>query len=66
MMHIRFDGRSIDLGDRDIAITAAMTDAEIKQRVAGHLDIGLDRMAAYVIDRGPKGDIVIRPEAVYG
>lgn len=38
----------------------------VKERVARHLNVNSDRLSAYVIDRRPTGDLIIRPEAVYG
>ncbi|NJM41122.1 MAG: hypothetical protein HC853_10265 [Anaerolineae bacterium] len=66
MIHIRYEGRSYDYTDAQIVITAQMTDAEIKQRVAQALDVAVARVEAYVIDRGPNGDVIVRPQAVYG
>jgi hypothetical protein len=43
-----------------------MSDVEIKQRLAQHFDVSLGSFAAYVVDRGPNGDLIVRPEAVYG
>jgi hypothetical protein len=43
-----------------------MTDAQIKQQLARHFDVAVGDFAPYVVDRGPNGDLIIRPEAVYG
>lgn len=68
MVHVRFEGRSLDFTEAqiDIAAVAHMTDVEIRQRVAQALDVAVERVARYVIDRGPDGDVIVRPEAVYG
>ena len=67
MVHVRFEGRSLDLDDRQLPVTPVMTDDEMKQRVARRLDISPDRLRAYVVDRTPKtGAVIVRPEAVYG
>jgi len=66
MVHIRFEGRSFDFNQTQLNIVASMTDADIKQRVAQALDVAVDRITPYVVDRGPDGDVIVRPEAVYG
>ena len=66
MVHVRFEGRSLDYSEAVIGIHASMSDEQIKNRVAQHLDVALNKVALYVIDRSPSGDLIIRPEAVYG
>jgi hypothetical protein len=66
MVHVRFEGRSSDFNPRELGVTRTSSDADIKARVARHFDIGLDRVRSYVVDRRPSGDIIVRPEAVYG
>ncbi len=66
MVHIRFEGKSFDVTEQQLGMTAGMSDALVMERVAQHLDVGAGRFTTYVVDRRPSGDIVIRPEAVYG
>ncbi len=66
MVHIRFEGRSVDVPKTQLGIAAGMNDVVVKERVASFLDVNSDRLSAYVIDRRPSGDLIIRPEAVYG
>ncbi len=66
MVHVRFNGRSLDVAERDLELTAGMGDAEIKERLARRLDVRPDRLKSYVIDRTANGNLVVRPEAVYG
>jgi hypothetical protein len=66
MVHIRFEGRSYDMQEGQISLNASMNDGAIKQRLAQHFDVSLNRFETYVIDRRPSGDLIIRPEAVYG
>jgi hypothetical protein len=68
MIHVRFEGRSIDLDERTLNISTTVTigDAELKHRLAGYLDVAISRFDYHVVDRRPNGDLVIRPEAVYG
>ncbi len=66
MVHIRFEGRSLDLTENQLGITAGMNDVAVKERISQHLDVQANRLSAYVVDRRPSGDLIIRPEAVYG
>ncbi|MBE9049374.1 hypothetical protein IQ243_02960 [Nostocales cyanobacterium LEGE 11386] len=66
MVHIRFEGRSVDVTETQLGIASGMNDVAVKEQVARHLDVKSDRLSAYVIDRRPSGDLIIRPEAVYG
>jgi hypothetical protein len=66
MVHIRFEGRSLDVTEAQLQLTNGMSDRSVKEQVCRHLDISSDRLTAYVIDRRPSGDLIIRPEAVYG
>ena len=66
MVHVRFEGRSYDIAQTQLGVTAGMNDSAIKERLAQHFDIGRDRFQSYVVDRRPSGDLIIRPEAVYG
>ncbi len=66
MVHVRFEGRSYDLKEAQVRIETGMTDEQIKQHLAEHFDVAVDRLHLYVIDRGPGGDLIVRPEAVYG
>ena len=66
MVHIRFEGRSLDIAENQLGITTGMNDVAVKERVSQHLDVQVNRLSAYVVDRRPSGDLIIRPEAVYG
>jgi len=66
MVHVRFEGRSYDLTERQLGVTTAMNDTAIKERLAKHFDVKGDRLKFYVVDRRPSGDLIVRPEAVYG
>ena len=43
-----------------------MSDKAIQERLANHFDVKGDRSESYVLDRRPSGDLIVRPEAVYG
>jgi hypothetical protein len=66
MVHIRFEGRSVDITETQLGISPQMNDLVVKQQIARHLDVNSDRLSDYVIDRRPSGDLILRPEAVYG
>ncbi|MGB3402652.1 MAG: hypothetical protein WBA77_08165 [Microcoleaceae cyanobacterium] len=66
MVHIRFEGRSYDIDENQLGITTQMNDNTVKQRVANFLEVRQNRLQMYIIDRPQSGDLIIRPEAVYG
>lgn len=66
MIHIRFEGRSLDITETQLGISAGMNDGAVKERVSRHLDVNINCLSAYIVDRRPSGDLIIRPEAVYG
>lgn len=66
MVHIRYEGRSRDLSEAQLRIEAGMSDRDIKRQVARHFDHDPKHLEFYVVDRTPNGDLVVRPEAVYG
>jgi hypothetical protein len=66
MVHIRFEGRSYDVAENQLGIAAEMSDRVIKERLAQHFDVKGDRFESYVLDRRPSGDLIVRPEAIYG
>lgn len=66
MVHIRFEGRSYDILETQLGVATGMSDSAVKERVAQHFDLSHDRLASYIVDRRPSGDLIIRPEAVYG
>lgn len=66
MVHIRFEGRSYDVTESQLGVTAGMNDSTIKERLAQHFDVNRNCFDSYVLDRRPSGDLIVRPEAVYG
>jgi len=66
MVHVRFEGRSYDLPENQLNIEPQMNDSQIKERLAQHFDVAQHRLGSYVVDRPSSGDLIIRPEAVYG
>jgi hypothetical protein len=66
MVHVRYEGRSYDVDEGALRLAVRVSDREIKRRLAVHLDVRGDAFDRYVVDRRPSGDVVVRPEAVYG
>ena len=66
MVHVRFDGRSYDIQERELELKTGLSEREIKQRVARHLDVDVTRLADHVVDWIGNGNLIVRPEAVYG
>lgn len=66
MVHIRFEGRSYDIKISELGLEQSMNDNAIKQRLAQYLDVAINCFEYYIIDRRPNGDLIVRPEAVYG
>jgi hypothetical protein len=66
VVHIRFDGRSLDLPQGDLDVGAASSDNEIKRALARYLEVPEAKLRDYVIDRHDTGNMTVRPEAVFG
>jgi hypothetical protein len=66
VVHIRFEGRSLDIPQGDLDVGPASSDAEVKRALARHLDVVEARFRDYVIDRHDTGNLTVRPEAVFG
>ena len=66
MMHVRFEGRSLDLDVQALGLPESCSDAELKRHLACHLDVRPERLEDYIVDHRPGGTVVVRPEAVYG
>lgn len=66
MIHIRVDGRSFDLPADRLGLAEGGSDDQIKQRIAGFLEIPFNRLSDTVIDRHANGNITVRPQAVFG
>jgi hypothetical protein len=66
VIHIRFDGRSLDIFQGDLDVGAASSDNEIKRALARHMEVPEAKLRDYVIDRHDTGNMTVRPEAVFG
>lgn len=66
LLHIRFDGRSLDIPLNDLDVGPASADSDVKRAVAGYLDVPVEKFRHYVVDRHDTGNLTVRPEAVFG
>jgi hypothetical protein len=66
VVHIRFEGRSLDIPQGDLDVGPASSDNEIKRALAGYLEVPEAKLRDYVIDRHDTGNLTVRPEAVFG
>ena len=66
VVHIRFEGRSLDVPQSDLDVGAASSDNEIKRALARHLETHESSLRDYVVDRHDTGNMTVRPEAVFG
>jgi hypothetical protein len=66
MVHVRFEGRSHDLTERELEFRPNMSETAIKERLARHFGVPAERFTYYVVDRTTEGNVIVRPEAVYG
>ncbi|HEV7301676.1 MAG TPA: hypothetical protein VGN72_20225 [Tepidisphaeraceae bacterium] len=66
VLHARYGGRSFDVPLQALDLTGASPDREVKQRLAGYLEVNPRQLDAYVVDRHTNGNLTLRPEAVFG
>jgi hypothetical protein len=66
VVHIRFEGRSMDIPLAELDLGPLSADADIKRAVARHLEISDLKLRDYVVDRHETGNLTVRPEAVFG
>jgi hypothetical protein len=66
VLHVRFDGRSLDIPLNDLDVGPDSGDREIKHALAGNLDVPEGKLRDYVVDRHETGNLTVRPEAVFG
>jgi hypothetical protein len=66
VLHVRFDGRSLDIPLEDLDLGPRSDDREIKRALARHLDVPAAKLSDYTVDRHATGNLTVRPEAVFG
>jgi hypothetical protein len=65
-VHIRFEGRSLDVPQSDLDVGGASSDNDVKRALARYLNVPEAKLRDYVIDRHDTGNMTVRPEAVFG
>ena len=66
VVHVRFEGRSLDVPQADLDVGAASSDNDVKRALARYLEVPEAKLRDYVIDRHETGNLTVRPEAVFG
>jgi len=65
-VHVRYEGRSLDITFDDLDVGELSTDAEIRRNVANFLEVPTQKLANFSIDKSEDGDVTLRPQAVFG
>ena len=66
LLHVRFDGRSLDLPLGDLHVGLRSEDDAIKSALARYLEVSEATLTDYTVDRHETGNLTVRPEAVFG
>jgi hypothetical protein len=66
VVHVRFDGRSLDVPLALLGVGERPGDAELLRAVARHLEVAEEQLSYHVVDRHQTGNLTVRPEAVFG
>jgi hypothetical protein len=66
VLHVRFDGRSLDLPLGELNVGLRSDDREVKRALSRHLDVSEAALHDYTVDRHSTGNLTVRPEAVFG
>ena len=66
MLHIRFEGRSLDVPLSDLDVGQLSSDDQIRHALAVYLDVPVQKFRDYVIDRHETGNLTVRPQAIFG
>lgn len=66
VLHVRFDGRSLDIPMNDLDVGPRSDDRAIKRALARHLEVPEAKLDDYVVDRHETGNLTVRPDAVFG
>ncbi len=66
VLHICFAGRSLDMPLSSLKLTGRSSEGAIKMAVASCLNVGVEELDTHVIERLASGNLILRPEAVFG
>ena len=66
VLHVRFNGRSVDVPLTALELTSSASDPQVKHRLAEYLEVTPRQLDDYVLDRHPNGNLTLRPQAVFG
>jgi hypothetical protein len=66
VLHVRFEGRSVDIPLAGLDVGPGSSDREIKRALARYLEIPEAKLRDYTVDRHETGNLTVRPEAVFG
>ena len=66
LLHVRFDGRSVDIPLGDLDVGRFSSDEQIKTATARYLNVQTRELGSYVVDRHETENLTIRPQAVFG
>ena len=66
MLHVRYDGRSWDIQLTELDVGSFSNDDQVRQSLAGYLQVPAAKLAHYVVERHANGHMTVRPEAVFG
>lgn len=61
MSQSRQKDRALDVTDAQLGVAADMSESQIKQLLTQQSDIPQGMFDSYVIDRGPDGELIVRP-----
>jgi hypothetical protein len=66
-LHLRIEGRSVDIPLNELDVGVLSTDDAIRAAVAENTGIPVAKLRAFAVDRNQQsGDMTMRPEAVFG
>ena len=65
-LHVRYGGQSLSIAFTVLDIGDLSNDRQVRESLARYLEIPVNRLAPYVVQRHANGNITVRPEAVFG
>jgi len=66
LLHVRVEGRSLDIPLNDLDLGDLSSDREIARATARYLNLPARVLRDHVVDRHETGNLTIRPQAVFG